>query len=148
MKGITRGMGIRSVTLSPISVADDRLQRKPQSTIRLSYRTPFAQSYWAKVERKSDDECWPWLASTNNRGYGAFRGNGAHRIAYIFKYGPISSGLELDHLCQNRWCQNPEHLEEVTHAENMRRYHNRKLSALLESVPLIVFKKHASKQIA
>lgn len=45
----------------------------------------------------------------------------AHRAAYVERYGPIPRGLETDHLCRNRWCANPDHLEAVTHAENMRR---------------------------
>lgn len=45
----------------------------------------------------------------------------AHRYAYEMAYGSIPEGMELDHLCRNRWCRNPEHLEPVTHQENCRR---------------------------
>lgn len=45
----------------------------------------------------------------------------AHRQAYEDAYGPIPDGLEIDHVCRNPSCINPEHLEAVTHAENMRR---------------------------
>lgn len=45
----------------------------------------------------------------------------AHRAAYEDARGQIPSGLELDHLCRNRWCRNPAHLEPVKHAENSRR---------------------------
>lgn len=81
--------------------------------------------FWAKVDRRGDDECWPWLASTME-GYGYFDerpfGTGrAHRIAYMLLVGPIPAGLSLDHLCRNRGCVNPAHLEPVTWQVNLLR---------------------------
>lgn len=73
----------------------------------------------------SPDGCWLWTAYLNPTGYGQVRINGrtrlAHRVVYESVVGPIPDGLELDHLCRIRACVNPEHLEPVTHAENMRR---------------------------
>lgn len=67
------------------------------------------------------DKCWEWK-STLNSGYGMiyFRGKsiGAHRLVYRVLVGPIPKGLELDHLCRNRKCVNPAHLEPVTGKEN------------------------------
>jgi len=54
-------------------------------------------------------------------GYGIFQRRYAHVIAYELQYGPIPEGLELDHLCRQTLCIRPEHLEAVTHQENMRR---------------------------
>lgn len=68
--------------------------------------------------------CWIWQL-TGSEGYGTTKVNGvsraAHRVYYERDVGPIPDGLEIDHLCRVRRCCNPEHLEPVTHAENVRR---------------------------
>ena len=84
--------------------------------------------FWAKVS-VAQDGCWVWTGATNDRGYGVINSGGsspitlyAHRLAYeAFISGSIPEGLELDHLCRVPRCVNPEHLEPVTHQENVRR---------------------------
>ena len=67
------------------------------------------------------NHCWGWDGNHNWKGYAQFDRSGAHRYAYELHVGPIPEGLQLDHLCRNRWCINPEHLEPVTNQENSRR---------------------------
>lgn len=83
--------------------------------------------FWKHVEVLPDG-CWEWSGSRNNRGYGQVRLGGrpenggylwlAHRYAYSWLVGIIPSCLEVDHLCRNRACVNPDHMEVVTAQEN------------------------------
>lgn len=69
--------------------------------------------------------CWTWLGSRNSNGYGFLGGKRgprfAHRVSYETFVGPIADGLQIDHLCRNPRCVNPEHLEAVTPQINVRR---------------------------
>lgn len=69
--------------------------------------------------------CLVWIGARIKTGYGQTRvGNRvhmAHRAYFELRVGPIPEGLELDHLCRNRGCVNPDHLEPVTHKENLLR---------------------------
>lgn len=82
------------------------------------------EKLWQRFER-SESGCWEWIGVVAADGYGHYKTNGrphqAHRVVYEFLVGPIPEGLQLDHLCRNRKCVNPAHLEPVTAKENTRR---------------------------
>ena len=80
-----------------------------------------------KYYRISKSGCWLWLHYVNASGYGYWtklingRRHLAHRVMYESRYGKIPTNLQLDHLCRNRRCVNPDHLEPVTARENILR---------------------------
>ena len=69
--------------------------------------------------------CWLWMGALNNTGYGTISSQGfragAHRWVYTWLVGEIPEGHDIDHLCKVRDCVNPDHLEPVTHRENLLR---------------------------
>lgn len=92
--------------------------------------------FWAKVDIPKDNPlgCWLWTAALNpGAGYGIFqlapgKREYAHRLAYEWSIGPIDPVLELDHLCRERRCVNPLHLQAVTQHENQRRRPDRRVT--------------------
>ena len=88
---------------------------------------PAIDRFWEKVSPEPNSGCWLWTAALfQNTGYALFnpstkRPVAGHRFAYEYYRGNVPEGLELDHLCRVRCCVNPDHLEAVTHGENVRR---------------------------
>jgi hypothetical protein len=89
---------------------------------------PVDERFWSKVKEDPDTGCWVWQDHLSASGYGRFGIGGragrvypAHRVAYEWVVGVIPEGLVIDHLCRNRACVNPAHLEPVTMRENLLR---------------------------
>lgn len=82
--------------------------------------------FWAKVDVRDAASCWLWRGAMSNSGYGHFalmkrRHCTAHRAALMLTGHEIPDGMVVDHLCRNRQCVNPAHLEPVPQSVNVRR---------------------------
>lgn len=94
---------------------------------------PEKERFLGKINATSgSSDCWEWRGAPISSGYGQFVPNRtvsgqrakpilAHRYSYELFVAPIPEGLYIDHLCRNKMCVNPAHLEPVTQAENVRR---------------------------
>jgi len=87
----------------------------------ISVKTRFLTKFESNL---SDEECWPWKGQIKNE-YGVFY-NGikqvsAHRFSYEYFVGPIPENFTVDHLCYNKSCINPFHLDAVTLSTNIQR---------------------------
>lgn len=88
-------------------------------------RPTLAERMWSKFERA--DGCWIWTGGRSTSGYGKVslgrRGSSgyAHRVMYELIVEPIPDGWCIDHLCRNKLCVNPSHLEVVTYSVNVLR---------------------------
>jgi HNH endonuclease len=88
---------------------------------------PLLERFEEKYIPEPNSGCWIWVGALDRDGYGRFYVDGtatsvsAHRISYALFKDILASDLQLDHLCRNRLCINPDHLEQVTARENWNR---------------------------
>lgn len=95
---------------------------------RATYKPRYRPSLREKIEARLDTtgECWLWMGAKDTGGYGLIGHQGrkclkVHR-AYLAAIGlPVPEGMTVDHLCRVHACCNPDHLEVVTHRENVLR---------------------------
>lgn len=108
-------------------------QRREAAIANLGWRTqpqPLETRLWSRVNKQAPNGCWEWTGAVQPNGYahidvsgggGKQQFRGVHRVVYELLVGPIPPGLHIDHLCRNRRCCNPAHLEPVTCRENLMR---------------------------
>jgi hypothetical protein len=119
------GCGQKTTIIQYADAAKGRVKGQPDRFINGHNATNRAQVRYIEAPLGHDTPCWLWQLTTSDQGYGLERTRSgrmvkAHRVYYEAQHGPVPLGLQLDHLCRVRHCVNPDHLEPVTGAENVR----------------------------
>lgn len=106
------------------------LQKLKQELAALTQRSAGNKRRGKPYFKIETNGCWSWQRAKNNFEYGVLRVNSkdrkVHRYFYEKLVGKIKRAFTIDHLCENKVCCNPAHLEQVTHRENLLRYWKRK----------------------
>lgn len=105
-------------TARPVALSDWAAKMQQKSIPQLSPEQ--LDKFWYRVEVHQPSGCWQWRGTIERWGYGQFslgKKAGkfrAHRVAYSVLIGPVPDGMQLDHLCRNNGCVNPDHLQVTT----------------------------------
>lgn len=114
----------KAVKATGLCLAHYKRKAKYGSPTGRPHKPTAAESFAAKIT-PGDGGCWQWIGTMHAAGYGVFRHDGqqwlAHRWSFEHHIAPVPDELVIDHLCRNRACVNPWHMEPVTNEENLRR---------------------------
>jgi hypothetical protein len=134
LDGRARFIGMTSTLTrsAPIPTEGERLILEPRLLARFMSKIKKIQV----LEDPAEGECWVWMPPSQNGGYGRFylgrddegkqHYKGSHVISYMQSVGPVPIGWVVDHMCNNKACCAPYHLEAVKNLENLRRAHERR----------------------
>jgi hypothetical protein len=121
--GTENGYANLGCRCDPCKSARSEAQRERRARRPKPPRPTRDELFWAKV--KKTDSCWLWTGATTSSGYGNFKVDSgwdtAHRYSWRTLIAPIPGELTIDHLCANKLCVNPWHMQVVTRSENSRR---------------------------
>lgn len=113
--------------------------------------SPRGKVRYLEADRGFGTPCWEWQMHCDNSGYGRIRIGRLHMAAHRYYFelyrGPVGDNLQLDHLCRNRKCVNPDHLEVVTMVENIRRGNVAKLTPVQVSEILALKGHETAKEV-
>lgn len=95
-----------------------------ESELAVARTREFQSRFWTNVCKSNDVAgCWEWIGPIGGRGYGILTINGrqlkAHRVSFEVSVVPVPAGLHLHHLCGNRRCVRPSHLQIITPADHV-----------------------------
>lgn len=111
-----------------MSTRVSRIWEQIMAKVKVS-ECPDTDPWWTNPDTGETTPCWIWTGADSGGGRGGGYGriaidghsSAVHRVVYTMVHGYLPAKRQVDHLCQNRLCCNPEHLEDVTHKQNQRR---------------------------
>lgn len=124
-----RQQAVKEASMKRVKLsAEERKAKAIANLNQWAQPQPVEVRFWRYVDKSDPNGCWVWTGTLLANGYGHIsvgaRPRLVHRVSYEMHVGPIPDGLQIDHLCRNRRCVNPAHLEAVTARVNTLRAHS------------------------